>query len=319
MAFALSWEPDEIQAGGFLLFDAITSWNRSFTGTVSKHPIDGGSNVSDHYINNNPVFTMSAVISASDVSLTPFALSDQDGNKPLNSRAAPTGVSVTSSDQSLLMKFMPNVIGQFLPDTLPTVVMDGESEGQPPKEEKSYEAGITEGLIVEEEEVPTPPNTRGLDSSYTENIQDILSNLQSGEGYNQITGQFETLIRPVTLYETDNTLNLVKKLPTNSNSYLVITSINFREDTESGYALYADITLEQVRFANLKKVQLPSELVQTPVKKKVATKKSLGKCDSTTKDTATSGDTTKSTAVDSAQDGVDPTKNVFIPGITPLP
>lgn len=306
MSFAISWQPSESNAGGFLLFDAVTSWNRSFTGAVTKHPIDG-SNISDHYINNNPVFTMSAVISASDVSLTPFALSDQDGNKPLNSRAAPTRVSVTSSDQSLLMKFMPNVIGQFLPDTLPTVVMDGESEGQPPKEEKSYEAGITEGLIVEEEEVPTPPNTRGLDSSYTENIQDILSNLQSGEGYNQITGQFETLIRPVTLYETGNTLNLVKKLPTNSNSYLVITSINFREDTESGYALYADITLEQVRFANLKKVALPPNLVQAALKDKAASKNSLGRADSTENDADASNQTPaqerKSTAVKAFEAG----------------
>ena len=298
MSFAISWPSDNVITGGMIYFDAVTSWNRSFTGSATKHPVDGGGNISDHYINNNPVFTMSAVISASDVSLTPFALSDQDGNKPLNSRAAPTGVSVTSSDQSLLMKFMPNVIGQFLPDTLPTVVMDGESEGQPPKEEKSYEAGITEGLIVEEEEVPTPPNTRGLDSSYTENIQDILSNLQSGEGYNQKTGNWETSIRPITLYETGNTLNLVKKLPANSNSYLVITSINFREDTESGYALFADITFEQVRVANLKKVAIPADLVQKPVQKKATPKKPLGKCDSTPKDTTSSTDKSTSGAVD---------------------
>ena len=306
MSFAISWPSDNVITGGMIYFDAVVSWNRSFTGSVTRHPVDGGGNISDHYINNNPVFTMSAVISASDVSLIPFALSDQDGNKPLNSRAAPTGVSVTSSDQSLLMKFMPNVIGQFLPDTLPTVVMDGESEGQPPKEEKSYEAGITEGLIVEEEEVPTPPNTRGLDSSYTENIQDILSNLQSGEGYNQKTGNWETSIRPITLYETGNTLNLVKKLPANSNSYLVITSIDFREDTESGYALFADITFEQVRVANLKKVAIPVDLVQKPVQKKASPKKPLGKCDSTAKDTATTTDKSTGSAVDSAQDDVDP-------------
>ncbi len=307
MTFAISWEPDEIQAGGFLLFDAITSWNRSFTGTASKHPIDGGSNISDHYINNNPVFTMSAVISASDVSLIPFALSDQDGNKPLNSRAAPTRVSVTSSDQSLLMKFMPNVIGQFLPDTLPTVVMDGESEGQPPKEEKSYEAGITEGLIVEEEEVPTPPNTRGLDSSYTENIQDILSNLQSGEGVNIINNQWETNIRPVELFETDGFLTLVKKLPADDTKALIITGLNFREDTESGYALYADITFELIRFANLKKVALPPDVVQAALKDKAASKNSLGKADSTKNDADASNQTPaqerKSTAVKAFEAG----------------
>jgi hypothetical protein len=119
----------------------------------------------------------------------------------------------------------------------------------------------------------------------------------------------------VTLYETNGFLTLVRKLPAN-NSFLVITSINFREDAESGYAVYADITFEQVRFANLKKVQLPPDLVQTPVKKKAASKKSLGKCDSTQKDTATSTDTSKSGAVDEIQSDIDPLRTTV--GIIPL-
>lgn len=270
MTFAISWEADEIQAGGFLYFDAITSWNRSFTGTVTKHPVDGGSSVTDSYINNNPVFTMSAVISGTDLSISTSSLQNDVGDVPYNARPAPTEVTVGSEDQSLLMRYVPNVIGQFLPDTIPDVIID---------------------------------DFRG---DTAEEIQDILVNLQSGEGYNQITGQFETVIRPVVLYETDAALSLVRKLPADNNSYLVITSINFREDTESGYALYCDITFERVRFANLKKVQLPPDLVQTPVKKKATSKKSLGKCDSTQKDTSTSTDTSKSGAVDAAQNDVDP-------------
>ena len=310
MTFALSWEPDEVLSGGLLYFDAVTTWNRSFTGSVTKHPVDGGGSITDHYVNNNPSFTLSAVISGTDISMTSSALFTEIGDSPSNSRPAPSDVQVTSTDNTLLMKFIPNVIGQFLPDTLPTVVMDGESEGQPPKEEKSYEAGITEGLIVEEEEVPTPPNTRGYGTETIEGIQETLVAIQSGEGFNIITGRFETRINPVTLYETGiNTLTLLKKLPPEGYA-LVITSVNFREDASSGYALYADITLEQIRFANLKKVALPPDLVQAPVKKKVATKKSLGKCDSTTKDTATSGDASKAGAVDNAQNDVDPERNV---------
>jgi len=157
MTFAISWEPDEIQSGGFLLFDAITSWNRSFTGTVSKHPIDGGSNVSDHYINNNPVFQMSAVISGVDISTTSALLADENGNEPYNTVMPPEAVVVGSSDQSLLMRYIPNVVGQLLPDTLPDVIMD------------DIRGDIFEG-------------------DTTEKIQDILINLQSGEGVNQITG-----------------------------------------------------------------------------------------------------------------------------------
>lgn len=270
MSFAIGWEADEIQSGGFLYFDAILSWNRSFTGTTTKNPVDAGGNVTDHYINNNPVFTMSAVISGTDLSVSTSSLQNELGDIPYNARPAPSEVLVGSEDQPLLMRFVPSVINQFLPDTLPDVIMD---------------------------------DFRG-DTS--EEIQDILVNLQSGEGYNQITGQFETLIRPVVLYETNGFLSLVRKLPADNNSYLVITSISFREDTESGYALYCDLTFEKVRFANLKKVQLPPDLVQTPVKKKVTSKKSLGKCDSTQKNTSNSTDTSKSGKVDEAQSDVDP-------------
>jgi hypothetical protein len=298
MSFAIGWEADPIQAGGFIYLDAVLTWNRSFTGQVTKHPVDGGSSITDSYINNNPIFTMSAVISATDISIASIALANENGDTPSNIRGAPTEVLVKSDDQSLLMRFVPSVVGQFLPDTLPEVIMDGAAGEQ----DVGVEAGITEGLV---EEQPPENNTRGIDSDYTENIQDILSNLQSSEGYNQITGQFETIIRPVTLYETNGFLTLVRKLPAN-NSFLVITSINFREDAESGYAVYADITFEQVRFANLKKVQLPPDLVQTPVKKKAASKKSLGKCDSTQKDTTTSTDTSKSGAVDEIQSDIDP-------------
>lgn len=271
MSFAISWEADEIQAGGFLLFDAVTSWNRSFTGQPTKHPVDAGGNVTDHYIKNNPVFKMSAVISGADLSTSASSLQNEEGDVPYNTRLAPTEVVVGSGDQSLLMRFIPNVVGQFLPDTLPDIIMD---------------------------------DSRG---DTAEEIQDILVNLQSGEGYNQITGQFETLIRPVILYETSGFQSLVRKLPADNNSYLVITSIDFKEDSDSGYALYVDITFESVRFANLKKVQLSPDLVQTELRNKVADKKSLGKGDSTETDVDQPGQTPdkerKSTAVKAFESG----------------
>lgn len=82
MSFAISWEADEIQAGGFLYFDAVTSWNRNYSGQVTKHPVADGGNVTDHYINNNPVFTMSAVISGTDLSIASINLVDVNGTNP---------------------------------------------------------------------------------------------------------------------------------------------------------------------------------------------------------------------------------------------
>lgn len=278
MTFCLGWEADELQAGGLLYLDAVLTWNRSYSGTVSEHPIDSGGSVADHFVSSNPTFTLSAVISDSDISTTSALLADADGNEPFNTSLPPSAVTVESTDSSLLMKFIPNSISQFLPDTMPSVVMD---------DFKGDVFGTT-----------------------LEGIQDILANLISGEGINQITGQWEAIIRPVELYETDGFLTLVKKLPSSDNKALILTNLSFREDSETGQGLYADMTFRLVRFANLKKVTLPPDLVQAPVKKKAAAKKSLGKCDSTTKDTTTSTDGSKAGAVDSAQNDVDPERNV---------
>lgn len=244
MAFALSWEANELRAGGFLYFDAVLGWNRSFTGTVTKHPVDQGGSITDHYINNNPTFTISIVISGSDISLASAALRDEDDNQPFNTRASPSATQIKSSDSSVLTRFIPNAIGQFLPDSIPEIEMDD------------------------------------FRTNSVEEVQDILIGLQSGEGYNDKTFQFETILQPVTLYETDEILTLVRKLPTSSNSFLVITSINFREDVESGYAIYADITMERVRFANLKKATIPQEVVFA-MKSKITSEKSKGRVDST--------------------------------------
>ena len=92
MSFALGWEADSIQAGGFLYFDTVTSWNRSFTGSVTKNPVDGGSNVTDSYINNNAIFTLSAVISGTDLSVSTSSLQNELGDIPYNARPTPSEV-----------------------------------------------------------------------------------------------------------------------------------------------------------------------------------------------------------------------------------
>ena len=98
MSFALSWNPDELQAENFLLFDSVTSWNRSYSGTVSEHPIDSGGSVADHFISANPTFTLSAVISGVDISTTSALLADADGNEPSNTNLPPSAVVVESTD-----------------------------------------------------------------------------------------------------------------------------------------------------------------------------------------------------------------------------
>lgn len=238
MSLAIEWGDSSVQDGGFIYCDVVTAYSQSYSGQVTKHPVDTGGNITDHYIHNNPIFTIGAVISGVDISTGTYLIQDLDGNAPYNSNEAPTAVSVNSTDQSVLKKFLPDTIGQFLSDDTPEVVVDSRR------------------------------------TDLTEQIRQALIDLTSGVVFNEKTGYFDPNIQIVKLYEYDNTL--LRKVINN----LVMTKISFKEDSTTGYALYCDITFEQVTFAFLKKTTIPKD-VQDSLKKKASSKASKGKQDST--------------------------------------
>lgn len=270
MSLAIRWGENNDADGGFLLFDAVTVYTQNYTGKTTSHPIDAGASITDHYIKDNPTFTISAVITGVDVSTGSFVIQDIEGNFPFNVQFPPTPVSVTSTDDSVLTKLIPDSIGQFLPETTPEVVMDAAR------------------------------------ASLLDQIRDALIDLVSGSRLNNETGQFESNIQVVKLFEYKETL--LNRVLNN----LVITSVRFNEDANTGSALYCDIAFEQVTFAVLKKTDLPRD-VQQSVKKKASPKKSIGKCDSTVKSTDNSDNTDpqgKKEAINKSQNDVDPLRNV---------
>lgn len=236
MSLCLRWGDNN--TGGLVFFDATTSLNRTIKGQVTKHPIALGSQIADHYISENKMISLSAVISGADISTNTYLIRDLDDNAPYNSFEPPTAVSVNSTDQSVLQKFIPDSIGQFMSDSTPEVVVDSARE------------------------------------DLLEQIRTALEDLLSGEIFNDFTGQFEPNIQLVELYEFDGTI--LRKI-TDS---LVITDLNFKEDTNSGYALYFDMKLEQVTFAFLKKAVIPKDITDK-LKKKASAKSTKGKADST--------------------------------------
>lgn len=251
MSLAIEWGDSSVQDGGFIYCDAVQAYTQNYSGQVTKHPIDAGGNVTDHFIKNNPVFTIGAVITGVDISTGTYLIQDLDGNSPYNSNEAPTPVSVNSTDQSVLKKFLPDSIGQFLSDDQPEVVVDARR------------------------------------TDLIEQIRQALIDLTSGVIYNDKTGQFDPSIQLVRLFEYDN-ISLRKVI-----NNLVMTKITFKEDANTGYALYCDITFEQVTFAFLKKTTIPKD-VQDSLKKKSSSKASKGKQDSTPQDVGT-GDSPKDT------------------------
>lgn len=170
MSLAISWGDSSIQNGGLIYCDAVTAYTQNYSGSVTKHPVDVGGNITDHFIRNNPIFTIGAVITGVDISTGTYLIQDLDGNAPYNSNEAPTVVSVNSTDQSVLKKFIPDSIGQFLSDSTPEVVVDSRR------------------------------------TDLIEQIRQALIDLTSGVVFNEKTGQFDPSIQLVRLFEYDSTL-----------------------------------------------------------------------------------------------------------------
>lgn len=240
MSLMISWGDalNPNAESGRLYLDAVTAYTESNTGKVTSHPIANGGLVSDHFVRDNKKVNISAVITGVDISTSSFLIEDPEGNTPFNVSVAPSAVSVKSTDQSVLQKFLPDSIGQFLPDVKPEVQVDGARPDQ------------------------------------LEQYRSMLTNLMSGVIYNDKTNQFDPNIQIVTLYEYDGT---ILRRPIYN---LVITSMVFREDQNTGYGLYVTCSFEQVTFAFLKKTTIPKD-VAASIKKKSAPKASKGKQDST--------------------------------------
>lgn len=107
---------------GVVFLDAVTSYDRSYSGRVSSHPLENGVSVSDHFSGDNPKFTISGVISGVDLSPLP-ALLDVEGEPVLNVNQSPNAVEINDLTSSW-RRFVPDSIDQFIPNTQPTVITD---------------------------------------------------------------------------------------------------------------------------------------------------------------------------------------------------
>lgn len=240
MTLMISWgdssKPDT--TSGRIYLDAVTLYTENNGGKVTSHPIADGGLVSDHFIRENKKLNISAVITGVDISIDSYSIEDFDGNTPFNVSPAPNPVYITSTDQSVLSKFLPDSIGQFISDVSPSIAVDAQR-----------------------------PDKLGQSKS-------MLTNLMSGVIFNTTTNEFDPNIQLITLYSYDGVL---LRSPVEN---LVITSMVFREDQNTGYGLYVNFALEQVTFAFLKKTTIPKN-VSDKIKSASAPPASKGKQDST--------------------------------------
>ncbi|MBG23773.1 MAG: hypothetical protein CMF22_10660 [Idiomarinaceae bacterium] len=111
MALALLFENDDV-----MYLDAVTSYSKSRSSSVSSHPVDASSRITDHVSKQNPVFSMRAIISAADFH-NPYTRSPQilSGSEGAVTRAynQPVNGAVIDAPSDLLSK-LPGSIQQFI-------------------------------------------------------------------------------------------------------------------------------------------------------------------------------------------------------------
>ncbi len=165
MTLAINWS--DASGGGFIYFDAVTAYSQDHSGKITQHPVDTGGNVTDHFYKNNARYKIGAVISGLDISTGSYLVQNNNGDLAYNSNFPPNPVSVNSTDSSVLRKFLPDSLGQFLSDSTPDVVVDAAR------------------------------------TDLTEQIRDALISLTSGVILDQQTGQYNPNIQLIDLYEYD--------------------------------------------------------------------------------------------------------------------
>jgi hypothetical protein len=135
MSIALQWgyySKIPSKSKGFLYFDAVTSLREQYSGQVTENPIDGGGKITDHFTRENPVITLSAVLSGVDISVNGVDITDGsiNGEAPQNrkdKRAVKTqSVSVGNPTKNALTKYLPDVVGQFFKPTKPDISLPAQ-------------------------------------------------------------------------------------------------------------------------------------------------------------------------------------------------
>lgn len=112
--------------------------------------------------------------------------------------------------------------------------------------------------------------------NYKMALEMLLETLLSGLYYNEDRKRWENRMTPTTLFEMEG-IN-----PTRPIRDLIITNFSSKEGPESGDALIIDLSLEQVKFVTLEKVDAPKTQKKTADSRATTEKQNKGNATTTT-------------------------------------
>ncbi len=141
---------DPNQLSGFIYFDVVTKFSKQLTGKVTSHPLDAGAKITDHYVSENPKYTIVGVISSADISGIPERIS-VDGESPLNTSFQPEPIVINDSFSGVL-NFLPNTTSQFLPSNPETVSVDSTQRTDYNRQVNSLIETLMSGLVYSEQD-----------------------------------------------------------------------------------------------------------------------------------------------------------------------
>lgn len=231
----------KLESGDVVWMDAVLSFSESYSSSVTKHQIESGSSISDHIIQDNAKFSISGVVSFVDFNKTLDFTRIPEGSVPeatnyVNVNYQPTPVVIGSPLSNPLVKLLPDSIRQFV-----------GNDSKP---------SVTMGITF-------PGNSV--------NVEDILKSVINGFTEVGADRRVVNIKQVVSLIEFNTDLS-VKTIFDNC----VCTSLSFAQDSESGDAIYPQMSFEQVRFVELMKTTFPTNRISSDVKNKGSEKAQKG-------------------------------------------
>lgn len=202
--------------------NAVTRYERSYKSQTSKYPLDSGVSITDHVVNENPVFTLSGIISPADISIraSNTVVTDKgalDTPQNVDKQLAINAQARVENLLTGLKKYLPDVATQFL-----SMTTEKPKGGQ---------------LVVDN----------------TGEILDAIHRMFTSLIYNKAKNSYRNSVVFCSLYELAGVTNNLKGV----HNKLVLTDFKGSYDPEHGTALKVEMTFEQVRTVTLQQVEVP--------------------------------------------------------------
>ena len=115
--------------GDLIWLDAVVTYSRQYSSSITKHPIESGSSITDNVSKENPRFSINGIITNADFNTTrPLITPDEAKENKLsdrriyNSQPIPDGASpIIGKGASSLLKYLPTSVTQFTGISAPSV------------------------------------------------------------------------------------------------------------------------------------------------------------------------------------------------------